>query len=180
MPESKKVTLQQQLETEVASILALRPDLLRIHLADGAKDNWRLLNELETRMPKPAQPPIEILDFYHACDHLKNACDAAWGESTAEGKAQFERLKTLLKEAEDGAERVIGSLRYQRDRARANKRKRLQAQLTYFRNQRHRMLSGPRIWIPAASRPATARHGSRGKPTRWTCSSPIPKRWRRD
>jgi len=139
MPESKKVTLQQQLENEVASILALRPDLLRIHLADGAKDNWRLLNELEARMPKPAQPPIEILDFYHACDHLKNACDAAWGESTAEGKAQFERLKTLLKEAEDGAERVIGSLRYQRDQARANKRKRLQAELTYFRNQRHRM-----------------------------------------
>jgi hypothetical protein len=139
MPESKKVTLQQQLENEVASILALRPDLLRIHLADGAKDNWRLLNELEVRMPKPAQPPIEILDFYHACDHLKNACDAAWGESTAEGKAQFERLKTLLKEADDGAERIIGSLRYQRDRARANKRKRLQAELTYFRNQRHRM-----------------------------------------
>lgn len=139
MPESKKVTLQQQLENEVASILALRPDLLRIHLADGAKDNWRLLNELEVRMPKPAQPPIEILDFYHACDHLKNACDAAWGESTAEGKAQFERLKTLLKEADDGAERVISSLRYQRDRARANKRKRLQAELTYFRNQRHRM-----------------------------------------
>jgi len=139
MPESKKVTLQQQLETEVASILALRPDLLRIHLADGAKDNWRLLNELEARMPKPAQPPIEVLDFYHACDHLKNACDAAWGESTAEGKAQFERLKTLLKEADDGAERVIGSLRYQRDQASANKRKRLQAELTYFRNQRHRM-----------------------------------------
>lgn len=139
MPESKKVTLQQQLEAEVASILDLRPDLLRIHLADGAKDNWRLLNELEVRMPKPVQPPIEILDFYHACDHLKNACAAAWGESTAEGKAQFERLKTLLKEADDGAERVIGSLRYQRDRSRANKRKRLQAELTYFRNQRHRM-----------------------------------------
>ena len=29
MPESKKVTLQQQLETEAASILALRPDLRR-------------------------------------------------------------------------------------------------------------------------------------------------------
>ena len=139
MPENKKATLQQQLETEVASILSLRPDLLRIHLADGAKDNWRLLNELEACMPEPAQPPIEILDFYHACDHLKKACDAAWGESTAEGKAQFERLKTLLKEADDGAERVIGSLRYQRDQARANKRKRLQAELTYFRNQRQRM-----------------------------------------
>jgi len=46
MPESRKVSLQQQLETEVASILALKPDLLRVHLADGAKDNWRLMNEI--------------------------------------------------------------------------------------------------------------------------------------
>lgn len=139
MPESKKVTLQQQLETEVASILVLRPDLLRVHLADGARDNWRLLNELEAHLPEPAQPPIEIVDFYHACDHLKNGCDAAWGESTAKGKAQFERLKTLLKEADDGAERVIRSLRYQRDRASGHKQKRLQTELTYFRNQRQRM-----------------------------------------
>ena len=49
-----------------------------------------------------AQPSIEIVDFYHACDHLKNGCDAAWGESTARGKAEFERLKTLLKEADAG------------------------------------------------------------------------------
>jgi hypothetical protein len=47
MPESKKVTLQQQLETEAASILALSPALLRLHLADGAKDNWRLMNDIE-------------------------------------------------------------------------------------------------------------------------------------
>jgi hypothetical protein len=153
MPESKKVTLQQQLETEVASILALRPDLLRVHLADGAKDNWRLLNELEAHLPEPAQPPIEIIDFYHACDHLKKACDAAWGESTAEGKAQFERLKTLLKEADDGAERVIGSLRYRRDRASGNKRKRLQTELTYFRNQYQRMFYAEYIrqHLPIAS-----------------------------
>jgi len=153
MPECRKVTLQQQLENEVASILALRPDLLRVHLADGTKDNWRLLNELEAHLPKPAQPPIEILDFYHACDHLKNACDAAWGESTAEGKAQFERLKTLLKEADDGAEQVINSLRYQRDRASGNKRKRLQTELTYFRNQCQRMhyAEYTRQYLPIAS-----------------------------
>jgi hypothetical protein len=139
MPESKKVALQQQLETEATSIVALRPDLLRVHLADGAKDNWRLLDEIEQHLPTATQPPVKIVDFYHACDHLKNACDAAWGESTAEGKAQFERLKTLLKEADDGVERVIRSLRYRRDRASGHKRKRLQTELTYFCNQRHRM-----------------------------------------
>lgn len=140
MPESKKVTLQHQLEDEVASIVAVRSDLLRVHLADGAEDNWRLMQELEQHVGPPApQTWIEIVDFYHACDHLKNACDAAWGESTPRGKAEFERLKTLLKEADDGAEQVIRVLKYQRSRAHGHQHTRLEAELTYFRNQRLRM-----------------------------------------
>ena len=47
-------------------------------------------------------------------------------------KSQFERLKTLLKEAEDGAERVIRVLRYPRNKAKAYKRIRLERELTYF------------------------------------------------
>ena len=140
MPESKKVTLQHQLEAEVASLVAVRADLIRVHLADGAEDNWRLMKDLEQAVGGPApQTWIEIVDFYHACAHLKNACDAAWGESTPRGKAEFEWLKTLLKEADDGTEQVIRVLKYQRGRARGNKRTRLEAELTYFRHQRPRM-----------------------------------------
>jgi hypothetical protein len=139
MPESKKVTLQRQLETEMTSVWAVRPDLKRVLLSDGAKDNWRLLREVDQACGPPPQPSIEIVDFYHACDHLKEGCDAAWGESTPRGKAEFERLKTLLKEADDGAERVIRVLKYHWGRARGRKRERLRVQLTYFRNQRHRM-----------------------------------------
>ena len=139
MPERKKVTLQQQLETETGSILALRPDLLRVHLADGARDNWRLMDEIETRLPAPSQPPIEIVDFYHACDHLKNGCDAAWGESTQESKDYFERLKTWLKEADNGAIRIIRTLRLQSNLASGNKHRRLEVELTYFRNHQSRM-----------------------------------------
>jgi hypothetical protein len=140
MPESRKVTLQHQLEDEVTSLMAVRSDLIRVHLADGAEDNWRLMKELEQAVGHPApQTWIEIVDFYHACDHLKNACDAAWGESTPRGKAEFERLKTLLKEADDGAEQIIRVLKYQRGRARGNHQTRLDAELTYFRNQRPRM-----------------------------------------
>ena len=139
MPEHKKATLQQQLAAEVSGVLAVRPDLQRVLLADGAKDNWRLLAEVDQAWGHPAQPSIEIVDFYHTCDHLKNGCDAAWGESTARGKAEFERLKTLLKEADDGVEQVIRALKYQRGRASGRKQERLTTELTYFRNQRHRM-----------------------------------------
>ena len=139
MPESKKVTLQQQLQAEVCSLVAVRPDLIRVHLADGAKDNWRLLNEIEQALHLPPPTGVNIVDFYHACDHLKNGCDAAWGESTARGKAEFERLKILLKEADQGADQVIRALKYQRGRARGHPRRRLEAELTYFRNQRPQM-----------------------------------------
>jgi len=140
MPESRKVTLQQQLQTETASVLAVRPDLRRVLLADGARHNWCLLSEIDQACGPPAQPSVEIVDFCHACDHLKEGCDAAWGESTPRSKAEFERLKILLKQADDGAERIIRVLKYHRGRAKGRKRKRLETQLTYFRNQRHRML----------------------------------------
>lgn len=139
MPERHKVTLQQELAAEAAHLVTVRPDIRRVLLADGTRDNWRLLSEVEQGLPTPSQPSVEIVDFYHASDHLKNACDAAWGESTARSKAEFERLKTLLKEAEGGADQVIRVFKYQRGRARGHTRERLDAELTYFRNQRHRM-----------------------------------------
>lgn len=139
MPERRKVTLQQQLETEASSVLAIQPDLKRVLLADGAEPNWNLLSEVDQACGPPPQPSVEIVDFYHACDHLKEGCDAAWGESTPRSKAEFERLKILLKEDEEGAGRVIRMLKYHHGRAQGCKRKRLETQLTYFRNQRHRM-----------------------------------------
>jgi hypothetical protein len=122
MPESRKVTLQQQLQEEAARVVALRPELRRVYLADGAKDNWRVLGEIEQALEQPGQPGVKIVDFYHACEHLKKGCDAAWGESTPRGKAEFERLKILLKEADQGADQVIRVLKYQRRQAHGNRR----------------------------------------------------------
>ena len=107
-------------------------------LADGAKDNWRLLAAVDQACGPSPQPSVEIVDFYHACDHLKEGCDAAWGESTSRSKTEFERLRKLLKEEDDGAVRVINTLRYHYGRARRRKRERLKTQLTYFCNQKHR------------------------------------------
>jgi hypothetical protein len=109
MPEPRKQTLQHQLQTEVASVVAVRPDLQRVLLSDGAKDNWRLLAQVDQACGPAPQPSVEIVDFCHACDHLKEGCDAAWGESTPRSQAEFERLKILLKEEDDGAvSRTVG------------------------------------------------------------------------
>ena len=82
---------------------------------------------------------LEIVDFYHACDHLKNGCDAIWGESTPRSQAEFARLKTLLKEDDGGADRVLRTFKHHAGRSTGNRQRRVRAELTYFRNQRPRM-----------------------------------------
>lgn len=139
MPETNKLTLCEQLQAECQSALLLCPNLKVVKLADGAKDNWRFLSGLDLGQDPQAVTQVEIVDFYHACEHLKRACDAVWGEGNSQGKAEFERLKTLLKEADDGVEKVIRAFQYRKRRAGTKRRKRIQTELTYFRNQRRRM-----------------------------------------
>ena len=69
MPESKKVTLKTMVAAEVEAVLGQRPDLQLVKIADGAKDNWTFLSQA-----LPAG--VELIDFYHAVEHLKDAFDA--------------------------------------------------------------------------------------------------------
>jgi hypothetical protein len=142
MPEYKKATLCQQLQAECQSILTLRPDLKVVKLADGAKENWRFLDQLDLGLPPPYRDQVEqvsIVDFCHAAQHLKQACDAIWNDDAVKSKAKFECLRTLLKEQDSGVELVIRSLKHHFSQARGRRRERIETELTYFRNQRHRM-----------------------------------------
>jgi hypothetical protein len=142
MPEYKKATLCRQLAAECQSILALRPDLKVVKLADGAEENWRFLDKLDLGLSPSLLAQVEqvsIVDFCHAADHLKKACDAIWNDNAVKSKAKFVCLRTLLKEQDNGVEIVIRSLKYHFSRARGRQREQIEKQLTYFRNQRHRM-----------------------------------------
>jgi hypothetical protein len=130
MPEKHKATLKDTLSEEIAAVLEQRPDLTLVKLADGAKDNWTYLGAV---LPQG----IETLDFYHACEHLKAAFDAAYGENSAKSKAQFEKYRHLLRDGADGVEKVIRALCHLRD-THPRKRK-LATELAYFRRHRHRM-----------------------------------------
>lgn len=139
MPEKNKVTLGQQLQAECQAILALKPRLRVVKLSDGARSNWSYLAHLDLGLPTEQVETWDIVDFYHACDHLHHATTAIWGEFTPRGRAEFERLKTLLKEADQGAETILRVLRYRYRKARGAKRAALKKELTFFRNQRPRM-----------------------------------------
>ena len=139
MPEHKKVTLSQQLQAEAQAILGARPALRRVYLADGAASNWEVLAEIERAVGGNPAESVQIVDFYHACEHLKDGCDAIWGDSTPRSQAEFARLRVWLKEADDGADRILRTLKYHAGRAAGSRLKRIRAALTYFRNQRGRM-----------------------------------------
>lgn len=130
MPESKKVTLKSQLSAEIASALSQRPELTVVKLADGAVDNWTFLGD---ELPEG----VELIDFFHAAQHLKEAFDAAYGENSAKASAQFQKYRTILRDEHNGVEKVIRTLVYLSDKY--PRRKKLKTERTYFRKRRARM-----------------------------------------
>jgi len=130
MPEPHKATLKRTLLADVTAALAERPDLRIVKLADGANDNWAYLSSI---LPDG----VEILDFYHAAEHLNAAVASVYGDGTVEARKRFEALRFVLQEEPEGAEKVIRSLDYLRKRHPHNKH--LAKELAYFRSNRHRM-----------------------------------------
>jgi len=130
MPEPKKATLKESLAAELTAVLEKRPDLQVVKLADGAKDNWEYLNDLDPPSP-------QVLDFFHATEHLKSGLAAAHGETNPATHIQFEKLRLVLRDDENGTEKVIRSLAHLRDKHPA--RKMIARELRYFRSNRNRM-----------------------------------------
>jgi hypothetical protein len=137
MPEAKKATLCGQIEAEVFSILGSRPDLRVVKLADGAASNWEFLDGLAL----PGTKTWSLVDFFHAREHLKRALDAAYGEGSVESGAAFEKYRLILKHSDEGVQKVIRMLAHLRRRPRG--RAVIGREITYFRNQRHRMAYAP-------------------------------------
>ena len=132
MPESGKKILKSQLSEAVAAVLDQRPELQLVKLADGAKDNWRFL----TDKLRPGEG-VELIDFFHASDHLSDALEAAYGKGTTQAKAQHKKYRTILRDEEGGVEKVIRVLNYLKKKH--PRRAKLATELNYFRNNRHRM-----------------------------------------
>lgn len=133
-PEYKKRTLKQQLQAELESIFATRPDLTLVCLSDGATDHWEFLDALGKRLG--VKEVRRAVDFFHVAERVKTALDAAHGEGTAESRAEYEKLRVVLKESENGAARVLRSLRHQRDRLTGARRATVAEQVTYLENRK--------------------------------------------
>ena len=129
LPEPGKRELKRQLSDELFRVTGQRPDLKVVAVADGAADNWTFLESLS--------PDCCLVDFWHACEHLKICADDAFGRESAKGLAWFERYREVLRESENGIGRTIEAIRHLVARGRGGED--LGRELRFFRKNRHRM-----------------------------------------
>jgi hypothetical protein len=100
-------------------------------LGDGIAWIWNQLGPI-------ADEAVQILDWYHACEHLWAAGKALHGEGTEACKTFVESLKTLLWDSK--IDELLGVLDQERKRLRqAAKRKALEGLRGYLENHRSRM-----------------------------------------
>lgn len=130
MPETKKATLKRWLTAELEAIRARRPDLKLGAVADGAADNWTFLSALVPDGP-------QLVDFFHAAEHLNAALAAVYGDGTVEARRRFNDLRHVLLEEQSGVASIIRALDYLR---RKHPRvRRVATELAYFRKHKKRM-----------------------------------------
>lgn len=130
MPEPNKATLKTMLLADLTAALEKRPDLRIVKLADTTLDNWTFL---ASALPKGP----EMVDFFHAAEHLNAAIAAAYGDGTTESRQRFATLRFVLREVPNGVESVIRSLAYLRKKFPTQER--IGKELKYFRKHRARM-----------------------------------------
>jgi hypothetical protein len=128
-PEPKKLSLKETLRKDLAHVLAQHPDLRLAKITDAGSDNWEYLATL------PEGP--EILDFFHATEHLADAIAAVHGDGTFATRHKFEALRERLLHDDNGAEAVIQALIYLRRKH--PKMTRIGQVLRYFRKNKKRM-----------------------------------------
>jgi len=132
MPEAKKVSLHRLLHAEVADTRGRVPDAKVVALADGAKENWRILREV-------VPGATEILDYFHAVEHLQKGFNAYHGEGSFEAKLCGKHYRRALRDDEAGALKVLRALQYRAKVSQGRKAKLIRAEVTFFRNHLQRM-----------------------------------------
>jgi hypothetical protein len=144
MPEARKATLVEELHDELRTVLRERPDLTVCLASDGANYHWTVLTELAAQRPDEATGDVLFLtDFYHVAKYLTQAAEAVAGEGTPEAKVMAASWRETMKEFAGGADRVLKSMRYHRDRvATEADRVALQDAIDYVAAQRKQERTG--------------------------------------
>ena len=114
MPEPGKATLVRQLQDEMMSVLAERPDMNVVFASDGAAPQWSSLRAMAETLPANfTGHTMDIVDAFHVAEYLQKAAEAISGVGTSEARIQSATWRETVKES-GGPKAVLRSMRAQR------------------------------------------------------------------
>ena len=112
MPEPGKATTVTSLEQELLAVLGERPDVNVVFASDGAAPQWDALEGIQHRLPDSfTGHTMKLVDAFHVAEYVQEAANAIEGTDSAEARVLAATWRETLKEHDDGAERVLRSMR---------------------------------------------------------------------
>jgi len=136
MPESKKVTLQAQLNAELETLVERYPEAKITAVADGAEENWRIIGEISQKVGKEISP---TLDYYHAAEHIDEVLRRHAGADQERSRADMKYWHEVLRDEKNGARRVLCALKYRAEKATGDAKTEMLKHCRYIEKRKHMM-----------------------------------------
>jgi hypothetical protein len=132
VPEHGKSTFFKRFETEIAKVKQQYPDALYIGIADGAKNNWKFLQQHTDR---------QLLDFYHVTEYLAEVSYAAYPTNNAKRETWLHTHCKQLKHEAGSVNQIISEMEKLSQKTSLTKKtmEKLSSALTYFKNHNNMM-----------------------------------------
>jgi hypothetical protein len=136
MPEAGMKTLFDQQSCAVWELRRERDFSEVVVICDGKQALWKAIDE-----DPLYSNATQILDFFHAAEHLSRAAEAIFGKSNKKADRWYAKYRALLLEDEGSLDGLLRSIRYYRRQLRsASERRRIVDRVSrYFRRNRNRM-----------------------------------------
>ena len=137
MPEPGKATTAASLEQELTAVLRERPDVNLVFASDGAAPQWDALDGIKRRLPESfGGHTMDLVDAFHVAEYVHDAANAIEGTDSPEARVLAATWRETLKEHDDGADKVLRSMRARLTTvAAAARRQDLTTAINYIANQ---------------------------------------------
>ena len=130
-PEYGKESFKKRFDKEVLAIKKRFPKAKMIGVADGARENWSILEKYTA---------FNTLDYYHATEYLTKASKGVHPRSKEKRESWYQKACEHLKSVKDGAIDLLKEIKELKDKKLSPAIKDgVEATITYFSNNLKRM-----------------------------------------
>lgn len=137
MPEKNAPRFWEKFDEEVLSIEKnCSSKIPKLLINDGGRNLWGHFDTMDQY-----DHFERLVDFHHALEHISVAGEGIFGKGTEEGKTWYKKQESTLLEHEDGALRVLRSLKYymKADKYNDTRKGQIEQCITFISNNRSRM-----------------------------------------